>query len=79
MYVLQTGPGCSKLTTLLVNFSLKFHTLMYQICQYFLLKKCEKLFIFSSPGQSPGKAIILPPVLALASALAKSLMLKFFM
>ena len=42
--------------------------------------------IFSSPGQSPGRAIVLPPASALAlasaaaaAALAKSLMLKFFM
>ena len=38
---------------------------------------------FSSPGQGPGRAIVLPPaldlVLAAASALAKSLTLKFFM
>ena len=39
----QSGPGCSKLTTSLVNMSLKFQTLISQICQYFLLKKCEKL------------------------------------
>ena len=39
----QSGPGCSKLTTSLVNDSLKFQTLISQICQYFLLKKCEKL------------------------------------
>ena len=32
---------------------------------------------FSSPGRSPGRAIVLPP--ALASALAKNLTLKFFM
>ena len=38
-----TGPGCSKLTTSLVNVSLKFQTLISQKCQYFLLKKCEKL------------------------------------
>ena len=38
-----SGPGCSKLTTPLVNVSLKFQTLISQICQYFLLKKCEKL------------------------------------
>ena len=37
------GPGCSKLTTSLVNMSLKFQTLISQKCQYFLLKKCEKL------------------------------------
>ena len=42
--------------------------------------------IVSSPGQSPGRAIVLPPVSVLASALAlaaaaltKSLTLKFFM
>ena len=32
-----------QLTTSLVNVSLKFQTLIYFICQYFLLKKCEKL------------------------------------
>ena len=37
------GPGCSKLTTSLVTDLLKFETLISQICQYFLLKKCEKL------------------------------------
>ena len=37
------GPGCLKLMTSLVNDSLKFQTLIAQICQYFLLKKCEKL------------------------------------
>ena len=34
--------GCSKLTSL-INVSLKFRTLISQIRQYFLLKKCEKL------------------------------------
>ena len=37
------GPGCSKLTTSLVNVSLKFQTLISEIRQYFLLKKCKKL------------------------------------
>ena len=38
------GPSCSKLRTLLVNVSsLNFKKLVSQICQYFLLKKCEKL------------------------------------
>ena len=39
------------------------------------------IFIFISPGESPGRAIILPPaaVFAGASALAKSLTFKFFM
>ena len=37
--------------------------------------------IFSLPGRSPERAIVLPSALALAAAvaLAKSLMLKFFM
>ena len=39
------GPGCSKLTTSLVNVSLKFQTVISLIRQYFLLKKCEKLYI----------------------------------
>ena len=38
-----SGPGCSKLMTSLVNVSLKFQTLISNICQYLLLKKCEKL------------------------------------
>ena len=37
------GPGCSKLTTSLVNVSLKFQTLISQKCQNFLLRKLEKL------------------------------------
>ena len=41
------GPGCSKLTTLLVNISFSFQKLISQICQYFLLKKCEKPKTFS--------------------------------
>ena len=42
-YKYSSGPGGSKLTMSLVNVSLKFQTLISQICQYFLLKKCEKL------------------------------------
>ena len=38
-----SGPGCSKLTTSLVNVALKFQTIIPEIRQYFLLKKCEKL------------------------------------
>ena len=41
------GPGCSKLTMSLVNVSLKFQTLMPDFCQYFMLKKYEKLLQFS--------------------------------
>ena len=42
-YFCRPGPGCSKLTTSLVNEMLKFQTSISEICQYFLLKKCEKL------------------------------------
>ena len=45
---LTSGPGCSKLTTSLVNISLKFQMLISQICQYFLLKKWEKLLQWKS-------------------------------
>ena len=34
----RAGPGCSKLTTSLVNISLKFQTVISQKRQYFLLK-----------------------------------------
>ena len=44
----RPGPSCSKLTTSLVNVSLKFQTLISQICQYFLSKKCEKLLQYKS-------------------------------
>ena len=37
----RTGPSCSKLTTSLVNDSLKFKSSDTQICWNFLLKKCE--------------------------------------
>ena len=36
-------PGCSKLTTSLVNVLLIFQMFISQICQYFLLKNCEQL------------------------------------
>ena len=39
----SSGSGCSKLTTSLVNVSLKFQMLISQIHLYFLLKKCVKL------------------------------------
>ena len=38
-----SGHGCSKLTALLDNVSLKFQMLISEIHQYFLLKNCEKL------------------------------------
>ena len=38
------GPGCSKLTTLLVNGTLKFPTLISQICQYFFNEKMWEAF-----------------------------------
>ena len=34
-------------------------------------KVCQGDIVFSSPGRSPGRAIVLPPALASASALAK--------
>ena len=40
----RSEPGCSKLTTSLVNVSLKFQKLISPIRQYFLFEKCEKLF-----------------------------------
>ena len=40
---IKSRPGCSKLTTSLVNVSLNFQKLISQIRQYFLLTKCEKL------------------------------------
>ena len=40
----KTGPGCSKLMMSLVNVSLKFQTLISEICQYFLLEKCFSHF-----------------------------------
>ena len=43
VYWIRTGPGCSKLTTSLVNVSLKFQTLISEKYQNFSLKKCEKL------------------------------------
>ena len=42
----NSWPDCSKLTMSQVNISLKFQTLISEICQYFLLKKCEKLLHF---------------------------------
>ena len=41
--ICKSGPSCSKLTTLLVNDSLKFTSSDMQIRWNFLLKKCEKL------------------------------------
>ena len=38
-----SGPGCPELMTSLVNVLLKFQTLISEILQYFLSKKCEKL------------------------------------
>ena len=46
-----SGPSCSKLTTSLVNVSLKFQTLISQISRYFLFKKCEKLLHCKSFSQ----------------------------
>ena len=40
---LAPGAGCSKLMKSLVNVSLKFKILTFQICLDFLLEKCEDL------------------------------------
>ena len=40
-YVNTSGPSCSKLTTLLGNYSLKFQICILQIHFYFLLIKCD--------------------------------------
>ena len=40
---LQHGPGCSKLTTSLVNVSLNFQKLISQNMPIFFAEKCEKL------------------------------------
>ena len=46
------GPSCSKLTTSLVNDSLKFQTLILQIHCYFLLKNAKDSHIFSTKNNS---------------------------
>ena len=46
-----SGPGCTKLTASLVNVLLNFLKLISLICQYFLLKKCEKLLHCKSFSQ----------------------------
>ena len=51
LWLSSPGPSCSKLTTSLVNVSLKFQMLISQIFQYFLLKKCEKLLQCKSYSQ----------------------------
>ena len=49
----KSGPSCSKLTTSLVNVSIKFQILILQIHCYFLLKKCAKdSHIFSTKNNS---------------------------
>ena len=40
----SAGPGCSKLTTSLVNVSLNFQKLISQICQYFFVEKMWEAF-----------------------------------
>ena len=49
--VARPGPGCSKLTTSLVNVSLNFQKLISQMCPYFFVKKCEKLLHCKSFSQ----------------------------
>ena len=49
-----------------------------QYSKIFGMFQCLEFRIFRLPGQSPGRAIVLPSASAAGSALAKSLMLKFF-
>ena len=49
-YSKLSGPGCSKLTTSLGNETLKFQTLISQICQYYLL---ENVRSFCTAKASP--------------------------
>ena len=46
---------------------------------FFSGSDCDVMPLFSSPGQSPGRAIVLPPVLASALAKCYSFALKFVM
>ena len=67
---------CIHLTPL----STRGHVYPYQLDELFLvLGGLVVTFIFSLPGRSPGRAIVLPlaSASAAASALAKSLTLKF--
>ena len=47
---MPSGPACSETNNIVINISLKFQMLISNacICQYFLLKKCEKLLLKSS-------------------------------
>ena len=77
-------------TICVINSSQIFQTISLKLCTYIIsiLKMFiwyfaddtiifHKVSIFSSPGRSPGRAIVLPTVSALA--LAKCLAFKFFM
>ena len=53
----RTGPSCSKLTTLLVNVSLKFQMYLSEICQYFCWQNvrsfcCKSVSHFFSTNNS---------------------------
>ena len=41
----SSEPGCSKVKTSLVKVLLNFQKLISLICQYFFVKKCEKLLL----------------------------------
>ena len=47
-YLCSSGPGCSKLTTSLVNVSLKFLTLISEMCQYFSEQKISVHLLINS-------------------------------
>ena len=65
------------------SYLLYFKSNFYEILTKFNFLSSVQLQVISSPGQSPGRVIVLPLAsalaLAVAAALAKSLRLKFFM
>ena len=61
--------GCKHLTSGNVSFKI-FHLKHCNILAFSFCVNVRIEIIFSSPGQSPGRAIVLPPASALALALA---------
>ena len=69
-YVVTSPQNRLSKTVLMMGHNICFKEVMWTIIL--------KLSIFGLPGLRPGRAIVLPLALALASALAKSLTSKFF-
>ena len=72
-----SGPGCSKLTTSLVNVSLKVRKLISEICQYFCRKNVRSLcsakdsLIFSTKNISVFVYKVLKPLTSLVNVSLK--------